>query len=103
MAHWLTRAVKRIRELATQDRIRLTMKAVEEIEALDPELTEEDVFAVVGQLERHDFTGRLVSKATGEWLYVFKPYVDARVVYVKLVLRSECVLVSFHEDDEDET
>ena len=73
------------------------------IEALDPGLAEEDVFAVVARLERHDFTRRLVSEATGEWLYVFKPFVDARPVYVKLVLRGECVLISFHEDEEEES
>ncbi len=103
MAHWLTHALKRIRVLAARDRVRLTMKALEEIEAFDPELAEEDVFAIVARLERHDFTRRLVSTTTGEWLYVFKPYVDAKVIYVKLVLRNECVLVSFHEDEEDES
>ncbi len=103
MADWLTRALRRIRKLAAQDRIRLTMKVLEEIEALDLELAEEEVFALIARLERQDCVGRLVSKATGEWLYVFKPYVDTRVIYAKLVLRSDCVLVSFHEDEEDET
>ncbi len=78
------------------------MKALEEIEALEPELAEEDVYAVVARLERRDFTGRFVSKRTDEWMYVFKPLVEEQVIYVKLVLRNDCVLISFHEDDGDE-
>lgn len=100
MAHWLTRALQRIRDLATRDRVRLTMKALEELEVL--EFVEEDACAVVARLERHDFSDRLVSERTGEWMYVFKPQVDETVIYVKLVLRSECVMISFHEDNDDE-
>ncbi len=100
MALWLTRALRRIRDLASQDRVRLTMKALEELEALD--LVEEDAYAAVARLERRDFSARLVSKRTGEWMYVFKPQVDGTVIYVKLVLRGECVMISFHEEDDDE-
>jgi hypothetical protein len=32
-------------------------------------------------------------------MYVFKPAVAGTVVYLKLVLRAECVVVSFHEDE----
>lgn len=39
------------------------------------------------------------SEASGEWMYVFNPTVGGRRVYVKLVLREDCVLVSFHEDE----
>ena len=46
-----------------------------------------------------DFAERLESEATGEWMYVFKPVVAGTVVYLKLVVRAECVVVSFHEDE----
>ena len=32
-------------------------------------------------------------------MYVFKPYVGGRVLYVKLIVRDGCVVVSFHEDE----
>lgn len=40
-------------------------------------------------------------------MYVFKPSVAGMLVYLKLVLRAECVVISFHEDegeaDEDQS
>ena len=38
------------------------------------------------------------SSATGEWLYIFKPALDDKVLYLKIILRGECIVVSFHED-----
>jgi hypothetical protein len=38
-------------------------------------------------------------------MYVFKPSIGGIVVYVKVVLRADCVVISFHEEegsDEDE-
>jgi hypothetical protein len=32
-------------------------------------------------------------------MYVFKPSVASTTVYVKLILRAECLVVSFHEDE----
>jgi hypothetical protein len=32
-------------------------------------------------------------------MYVFKPAVADTVVYLKLVVRTACVVVSFHEDE----
>ena len=46
-----------------------------------------------------DSAGRLASEVTGEWMYVFKPAVEGRIIYVKIVLREDCVIVSFHEDE----
>ena len=43
-----------------------------------------------------------MSSTTGEWMYVFKPVVEGSVLYIKLILRNECVVVSFHEDDQGE-
>jgi hypothetical protein len=36
---------------------------------------------------------------TGEWMYVFKPWVVETLVYLKLVVRAECVVISFHDDE----
>ena len=52
-------------------------------------------------LRAADSVGRLLSERTGEWMYIFKPAVGGEVLYVKLILRSDCVVVSFHEDEGD--
>ena len=46
--------------------------------------------------------GRGESEHTPEWLYVFKPRVASVVLYVKLIVRTDCVVISFHEDEEDD-
>lgn len=33
-------------------------------------------------------------------MYVFKPLVISTTIYVKLILRTNCVVVSFHQDEE---
>ena len=38
---------------------------------------------------------------TSTSLRVCKPEVAGIVLYVKLIVRSECVVISFHEDDGD--
>jgi len=40
-----------------------------------------------------------VSRITGEWMYVFKPDVGGQIIYVKVMLREACLVVSFHEDE----
>ena len=32
-------------------------------------------------------------------MYVFKPGVGGQIIYVKVVLREHCLVVSFHEDE----
>ena len=76
------------------------MKALQELAALDMGLDEEDACDVLANLAQSDLFERLVSKKTGEWMYVFKPSVGAVVVYVKVVLRSDCVVISFHEEED---
>ncbi len=67
---------------------------------LDLDLDEDDVCDVLSSLEQRHSRGRRCSARSGEWLYVFKPEVGGTVVYAKLILRTDCILVSFHEDDE---
>ena len=68
---------------------------------LAPEALEEDACDVLAGLGAADSAGRLVSRGTGEWMYVFKPLVAGTVVYLKLIIRENCLIVSFHEDESD--
>ncbi len=54
---------------------------------------------VLRRIRPSDSRGRVASDTTGEWMYVFKPYVGDRVLYVKLIVRDGCIVVSFHEDE----
>lgn len=101
MPRWLPPVLAKIRELATQRRVRFTLKALCELSILDPEFDEDDVCDVLATLERKHSKGRRLSERTGEWMYVFKPNVSGTVIYVKLILRTDCILISFHQDEED--
>jgi hypothetical protein len=68
MADWLTRVLYRIRELVEMGRVRFTHKALEELEELEPEIAEEDVYTLLAYLERSDFDTRIVSTMTSEWM-----------------------------------
>ena len=97
MRAWLPRVLLRIRRQAVARRVRLTQKARFEIAALG--FDEEDACDVLAKLTAHESAGRVLSKATREWLYLFKPNVTGTLLYLKLVLRRECVVISFHEDE----
>lgn len=58
--------MERIHELASQERVRFTIKALRELAALDIGLDEEDARHVLANLAASDFVERLVSKKTGE-------------------------------------
>ena len=76
---------------------RLTKKAQEEATALRLEI--EDVERLLAHLTSSDFAERISSDVTGEWMDVFRPSLEGLPLYVKLILRFECVVVSFHEDE----
>jgi hypothetical protein len=91
--------------LAAERKVRFTLKVFQELARLGMGLDEEDACDVLANLKPRDLTRRLVSDKTGEWMYVFKPSIGGTVVYVKVVLRGDCVVISFHEEedrDEDE-
>jgi hypothetical protein len=98
MARWFPAILRRIRQLATQRSVRFTLKAQQELALLDWSFDAQDACDMLASLASRDFAGRLVSKITGEWMYVFKPNVCGAVLYIKLVLRADCLIVSFHED-----
>jgi hypothetical protein len=85
-------------ELAAAGKIRLTDKAFAELSSLELELDADDIRDVLVALTAEDSAGRLRSTITDEWLYVWKPRVFETTLYVKLVVRGDCVVVSFHED-----
>ncbi len=100
MPNWLASILHRLQDLASRGRVRFTVKALEEIEELSSELSIEDVYFVLANLQQDDFVERFVSEKTDEWMYVYKPLVEGEVIYVKVILRTECVLISFHEDED---
>lgn len=81
--------------------MRLTGKALEELAGLDIGLEPDDVCAVLSELNADDFVTRMRSPRSGDWLYVFKPQVAGIIVYLKIVVRSQCIVISFHEDQEE--
>jgi Motility quorum-sensing regulator, toxin of MqsA len=99
MPRWLSKVLPRIRELAAARRVVFTLKARRELASVGLGLDEEDACDVLANLAADDSAGRLASATTGEWMYLFKPVLSETVLYVKLILRSDCVVVSFHEDE----
>jgi hypothetical protein len=75
------------------------MKALRELAALEMGLDEEDARHVLANLTVSDFLERVASKKTGEGMYVFTPRLGGVVVYVKVIVRSNCVVISFHEEE----
>jgi hypothetical protein len=96
MARWITRTVARIRAFVLSDRVRFTRKARQERRALPMDI--EDAYAVLRTLRPVDGPERRWSSASRDWLYVFRPIHGGVRLYVKVALRDECVVVSFHED-----
>ena len=99
MPRWLPKVLTRIRELATARRVHFTLKARRELASLGAGLDEDDACDGLAKLAAEDSAGRLLSEVTGEWMYLFKPTLADVRLYVKVILRSDCIVVSFHEDE----
>jgi hypothetical protein len=98
MPRWLSSILTRIHAYAEDGKIRLTAKAIDELSSLATGLDPDDVRDVLRCLTAGDSVGRMRSAVTGEWMYIWKPDVFQTVLYVKLIVRGDCVIVSFHED-----
>jgi Motility quorum-sensing regulator, toxin of MqsA len=96
---WLPKLLRRVHELAGRGRVRFTLKAARELAALGAGLDVQNACDALVALRANDFAKRFESEITAEWMYVFKPSIAGTVVYLKLVLRAECLVVSFHEDE----
>lgn len=101
MPRWLSKVLTGVRSLAAVRNVRLTLKALREVAGLESGLDEDDACEVLAELTAEDSAGRVESAATGEWLYLLKPQVSGTILYIKLILRNTCVVVSFHEDEDD--
>jgi len=99
MTRWLPRALARIRALAKARRVLFTLKARRELASLEPALDEEDARHVLAGLTVAESMGRRHSKSNGEWMYLFNVRFDFTVLYVKVILREDCLVISFPEDD----
>ena len=102
MPRWLPSILQRIRRLAAAGSVRFTLKSLRELAELELGLDEMDAVAILVRLKAGDSAGRLRSDATAEWLYVFMPRFGGEKLYVKLLVRTECIVISFHEQVDDE-
>lgn len=100
MPSWIAKALERIKKRVAASAVLFTLKARRELPHLA--LDEDDACGVLSSLRTEDSAGRLRSAGTGEWMYVFRPRVGGAVLYIKLILRSNFILISFHEDKDDE-
>ena len=101
MPRWLFRVLGQVRGLADQGGIAFTFKAFAEPSDFNPPLEMYEACEVLAHLTPAEFIRRVWSHQTGEWLYVFKPQIWGMPTYVKLALRDECVVISFHKDTAD--
>ena len=97
MPNWLPPVLNRVANLAHRRRVQFTLKATRERNALGLGIAE--ACGILAGMTVEDSAGRIVSRVTGEWMYVFKPLVADSPIYVNVVLRRDCIVVSFHEDE----
>jgi hypothetical protein len=90
-----------VRGDSVQGRIVFTAKAREELAGFDPPLDDQEARDILAHLMPGEFSGRVRSYGSGEWLYIFQLQVFGVDTYVKLVWRNRCVVISFHEDKGD--
>ena len=102
MSRWLAKALSRIDLLVSAGKVRFTLKALRGMSALELGLDETDACDILKRLGPADSRGRIVSETTGEWLYVFVPRIAGAQLYLKVILRTDCVVVSLHEQADDE-
>jgi hypothetical protein len=77
----------------------ITLKARRELASLQFGFDEQDACDVLANLSAEDFRHTAELARDGRMASVFKPQLAGMVLYVKLILRSDCVVISFHEDE----
>jgi hypothetical protein len=95
---WLLKTLDQVRRSGREGGVRFTFKALRELAALELGLDETDVCGILAELSEEDFRSRLVSAITLEYLYIFTPKIAGIEIYLKIVVRAHCVVISFHED-----
>ncbi|MFI5299611.1 MAG: type II toxin-antitoxin system MqsR family toxin [Polyangiales bacterium] len=89
--------MRRVHDLAAAGRVRFTVKAFRELAEINLDVI--DALDVLTSLRHSDAHARFRSARTGEWIFVFKPTVADVVVYLKVIVRDDCIVVSIHEDE----
>ena len=102
MPRWLQNVLARVRELASAGKVRFTHKALRELAILELGLDQDDACDVLKKLKATDSAGRIRSANSGEWMYVFQPTLTGTRLYLKLILRGDCIIISFHEEGIDD-
>ena len=69
-----------------------------EIAILEIGIDETDICEILKNITALDFFEIIKSKITDEWMYVFKITIETTLVYLKLILRDNCIIISCHED-----
>jgi len=80
--------------------VRFTDKAALEIATLRIEAA--DAFEILSALGPDDFDTTLRSSSTGEVLHLFRWVMPGLALYIKVAIRDPCVVISFHEERDDE-
>ncbi len=102
MPRWLNKVLAQIDSLVSAGKVRFTLKALRELAALELGLDETDACDILRRLQPEYSRGRIVSETTGEWMYVFVPRIAETQLYLKVIIRTDCVVVSLHEQVDDE-
>lgn len=93
---WVAAVPRRVRDRAIWGRVRFTYKARREIAEIGWDRS--DACEVLASLGSENLVRRLASEHSGEWLYVFECQVAGMQIYAKVILRVECIVISFHEE-----
>ena len=102
MPRWLGEVLKAVHRNARRGSVRVTYKALHEMAALEPSISPDEARQVLQGLDRASFRHRLRSIRSAEWLYVFRATWCGEAVYIKILLRAECTIISFHPEASDD-
>jgi len=94
---WLSRVLTRIRAFAAAGGVDFTDKASWEAQQVG--LSRDDVVRILGALTTRDGPTRLWSGILNERLYSFRPTLPGLRLYIKVAVRTSCVVISCHEDE----
>ena len=103
MPRWAASALAAIRDRVARGQVRFTLKSLTELARLGGGLDEADICEILAELAPGDVHARLRSTSTHEWMYVFKPHVGAMILYIKIIVRASCIVISCHDDQTSET
>ena len=101
MPRWSRPVIPRVQQAVFAGRVRLTHKALSEVASLG--INEMDALDILLRLVEADASSRFRSERGTGWMYVFRPVVAEVKLYVKLMVKDGCVVISFHENEAGQT